>query len=289
MYIMFFNTILFIALGVLMVLAAHGIANRRMGKKHPELLEMPDKVWGSSAFIIRRAGLYVSVLLGTFAVSQNIGDAAFAKDSIIDALTPMLLLESGLGLVSALVFVFTALRSVDKFILSNVDNDNAVVNNNAAVGITECAIFVATGFVSYGALLGEGHITSAWVFFLIGQAVFIVLGYLMEHVIHPSHNAKSDIEKGCIPSALIISSMLLVVAMFVKNGIAGDFYGYSQDIPYFLKMLGIQFGLFVGYLFLIEPILLAGMKLKPTALNGAVVRFAMQLMIAASIVYNVSL
>lgn len=289
MHIMLFNTVLFITLGLVMVLVANSIADRRLKKKHPELIGEANSIWDSKAFIIRRAGLYLSVLLGTYAVSKNIGDAAFAANSIMGGMTLALMIESLLGLASVLVFTFTALHSVDKFILSNVDNDNAVVNNNCAVGVTESAIFIATGLISYGALLGEGHIVSAWVFFLIGQAIFILFGYLMEYVIHPTHNAKSDIEKGCISSALIVSSMLLCVALFVKNGIAGDFYGYSQDIPYFLTMFGLQFGIFIGYMFFIEPFIVKAMNLPPRSVASFSTKVALQLGIAVSIVANVSL
>jgi hypothetical protein len=54
-------------------------------------------------------------------------------------------------------------------------------------------------------------------------------------------------------------------------------------------MFGLQLSLFLTYMFLIEPILLKFMKIKSTALNGAMVRAVMQLTIAGSIVYNVSL
>jgi len=287
--LMLFSTIIFFVLGTIMVSAAHSVANWRMGRKHPELLTNPDALWSSTAFVTRRMGLYAAFLMGTFAVAQNIGNAVFKAGSIADGLTSDLLIESGLGLLSIFAFVFTALRSIDWLILSNVDNDTQVANNNYAVGLTEGAILLGTGFVAYGSLLGEGHITSAWVFFLIGQVVFVVISYLMEYVIHPEHNAKSDIEKGCVASGVIVSTMLLVVAMFVKNGVAGDFYGYAQDIPYFLKMFGLQFGLFLIYMFLMEPILLKVMRIKSTALNGAMIRAVMQLTIAGSIVYNVSL
>ena len=38
MHIMLFNTVLFIALGLVMVLVANSIADRRLKKKHPELI-----------------------------------------------------------------------------------------------------------------------------------------------------------------------------------------------------------------------------------------------------------
>lgn len=289
MELMLFSTVIFFVLGAIMVSAAHSVANWRMARHHPELSTNPEKLWSSTAFVTRRMGLYGAFLIATFAVAQNIGNAVVNADSIAGGLTSGLMLESALGLLSIFAFIFTALRSVDWLILSKVDNDTQVANNNHAVGLTEGAILLGTGFVAYGSLLGEGHITSSWVFFLIGQVVFVAFSYLMEYVIHPEHNAKTEIEKGCVASGVIVSTMLLVVAMFVKNGVAGDFYGYAQDIPYFLKMFGLQLFLFLTYMSLIEPILLKVMKIKSTALNGAMVRAAMQLTIAGSIVYNVSL
>lgn len=289
MELMFFNTALYLVFSIIMVAGAHFIANWRMGRHHPELISNPEKLWGASAFVIRRMGLYAGILIGTFAVSQNIALAVLDAESISAAWEQTLLIDTVLGLLSVYAFIFTALRSVDWLILSKVDNDAAIVENNYAIGITEGAILLGTGFVAYGSLLGEGHMMSAWVFFLIGQAVFILVSLLMEYVIHPQHNAKSDIEQGSIPSAIILSTMLLVIAMFVKNAIAGDFYSYQSDIIYFLKMFGIQFGLFLVYMYLMETVLLKVMKLNSTDLNGAMIRAVMQLMIAASIVYNVSL
>lgn len=288
MDIMIINAAMFLVVGSLMVVLAHKIANWRMRRHHPELID-GEGIWQSNAFVLRRMGLYGAVLLGTFAVVQNISEAHHATELLSAALTPSLLTESALGLISVLLFVFTALRSVDWVILSDVDNDKAVVENNYAVGLTECAILLGTGLVAYGSLLGEGHITSSWAFFVIGQVVFVFISYLMEYVIHPDHNAKSDISKGCMSSAITVSVMLLVVAMFVKNGIAGDFYGYAKDVPYFLKMFGLQFGLFMVYQFVLEPVLLSIMKLNRQSLNGAMIKAVMQLTMAGSIVYSVSL
>lgn len=289
MELMFFNTAIYLVLSIVMVIGAHYIANWRMSRHHPELASNPEKLWGASAFVIRRVGLYAGVLLGTFAVSQNIALAVIEEGAIYVAWEKDLLIDTALGLVSVYAFIFTALRSVDWLILSKVNNDLAIVENNYAIGITEGAILVATGFVAYGSLFGDGSMLSAWVFFLIGQLVFVLVGLLMEYVIHPQHNAKSDIEQGSIPSAIILSSMLLVIALFVKNAIAGDFSGYQSDIIYFLEMFGIQFGLFLVYMYLMESILLKLMKLNSTDLNGAMVRAVMQLMIAVSIVFNISL
>lgn len=289
MELMFFNTALYLITSIFMVAGAHFIANWRLGRHHPELLSDPKKLWNATAFVVRRMGLYAGVLIGTFAVTQNIALTVLDANMISAAWERTLLIETALGLLSVYVFMFTALRTVDWLILSKVDNDTAIVENNHAIGITEGAILLGTGFIIYGSLLGEGHMASAWIFFLIGQFVFIIVSYLMEFVIHPKHNVKSDIENGSVPSAIILSTMMLVIAMFVKNAIAGDFYSYEADILYFLKVFGIQFGLFLVYMYLMETILLKVMRLNAVDMSGAMIRSVMQLMIAASIVYNVSL
>jgi hypothetical protein len=285
--IMLMNTALFIVVASVMVVIAHKFANARLLRKHPELSMV--ELWGTPAFILRRAGLYGGIVIGSFAVAKNIGEKAFETGSVLQALQTNIALESGLGLLSLLLFIFTALRSVDWIILSNIDNDAAMKQNNISLGMTEGAILLGTGFVAYGSLLGEGHMLSSWVFFAIGQVAFVLMSYLLEYVIHPSHNAKSEIERGDLPSGVVVSSMLLVVAMFVKNGIAGDFYGYARDTMYFLKMMGLQIAFFSVYLFIIEPLLMKVMKLESFSLSGTVIRATLQLGMAGMIVYNVSI
>jgi hypothetical protein len=288
MYIMLLNSSLFIVTALIMVLLSHKIANFRLKCKHPELLGS-NALRSSPAFLVRRLGLYLGTMIGTFAVWENISEATQAASSFSEGLTGVVLVESGLGLLSLLVFMFIALRSADWLILSEIDNDLAVNSNNVAVGVTESAILLGTGFVAYGSLLGEGHIASSWVFFIIGQISFVMVSYLMEYIIHPSHNAKTQIKKGDLPSGLIVASMVIVTSIFVKNGIAGDFYGFSRDIPYFAKMMAVQMSIFFTYLFLLEPLLLKAMKLKPFELNVAIIRTGLQLGVGISIVFNVSL
>jgi hypothetical protein len=285
--IMLMNTSVFIVVASVMVVIAHKFANARLLRKHPNWSMF--ELWDTPAFLLRRSGLYGGIVIGSFAVAKNIGEKAFEVDSLFQALQTEIALESGLGLLSLLLFIFTALRSVDWIILSNIDNDAAMKQNNVSLGMTEGAILLGTGFVAYGSLLGEGHILSSWVFFVIGQISFVLMSYLLEYVIHPSHNAKSDIEKGDLPSGIVVSSMLLVIAMFVKNGIAGDFYGYARDTIYFLKMMGLQFAFFGVYLFIVEPLLMKVMKLESFSLSGTVIRATLQLGMAGMIVYNVSI
>lgn len=290
MDIMLFNTVQFFVLSVIMVSLANVVANTRLVKSLNSLgildsLERPLP----AAFLIRRAGLLFAFLMGTFAVSQNIANSVYTTGGILEGLTQSILIESGLGLLSIFAFVFTALKSADVVILNSAKNDKAIFDNNIAVGVTEASILIGTGLVSYGALLGEGHILSAWVFFLIGQVTFVAVSYLMEYVIHPSHKAKTDIENGSIESALIVSSVLLSVGLFVQNAIAGDFTGLYQDSVYFLKLFGLQFALFVGYMFIAESLLVKTMKLERNEIEGVVVRVVLQLTVAFSIVYNVTL
>ena len=274
MEIMIHNTLLSVLFPLALVLIAHNLANWRLGSACKTAAF--DSVWCTPAFIIRRIGLYAAFILGGLALSQNLAEQHDALGSWGAMLGTGPFMEVILGVVSLFAFVFTALRSVDILILSGVKNDDAVIKNNVAVGIVEGGILLSTGFVAFGSLLGEGHILSSWVFFLLGQLVFILFSYMLEYVIHPSHR-------------IIVAVMLVCVSLFVKNGIAGDFASYAKDIPYFFKVFGIQIAFFMGYIMFIEPLLLKVFRLSPVSIGGAAMRAVLQLGVAVTIVANVSL
>ena len=278
-FVLMVNSLGVIVATLLMVIFSDLIANARFKRSNPDA-DM-DTLWKTPAFIVRRTGLYVGTLLGTLAVFENnaaVKLSVATGEAVVSY--PAILAESAMGLISVLMFMFIALRSADWLILANLKNDDAVKENNAAVAITEACILVGTGFVAYGALLGEGHIASSWVFFLIGQSAFVLVSYALEYIIHPSHAAKTDIQKGCIPSALIVGSMIISSALFVKNGIAGDFYGLAVDAWYFLRLMSMQMALFFIYLFCVEPYMLKVMKLTRVSLGGAAVSASAQIFIA---------
>jgi multisubunit Na+/H+ antiporter MnhC subunit len=278
------KTGLYVFIGALMVLIGHHVANFRFSRRHSALLK-EGYIWDVPAFIARRTGLYLAFFMGSCAITENLIAAYVKTGELSSMVSPSLLTESVLGLLSLVVFIFTALRSVDWIILNRINNDNAVISNNVAVGVTEGVILFATGLISYGSLLGEGHITTSWAFFVIGQVLFILIIAAMEHVIHPSHKAKTELEAGNLPSALIVCSMVISVAMFIKTGIAGDFTGYLADTIYLFEMLGIQLSMFFLYMFVVEPLLLMSMKLDDRQnITHVIVRSSLQILVAVTIV-----
>lgn len=289
MELVYFNTAVCFFLVYLSICLSHYIANMRMRSKHPGFLSKSGDAFENKAFIARRIGLYLATALGAFAIAQNISESVISAGNIVDGITITILVESLLGFLSLFVFIFTALTSVDVLILSRVDNNKSIIDGNLAVGITEGAILFSTGLVAYGSLLGEGHILSSWVFFFIGQLTFIVVSYLMEYVIVPSHKAQTEIENGNIDAALLVSSLLIVIGLFVKNGIAGDFSSYAKDIPYFFKLFFIQISMFIGYLVIFEPLLMKITSSSKRTIKGALLSSVMKVLVAAVIILNVSL
>jgi uncharacterized membrane protein YjfL (UPF0719 family) len=284
MEIMLINVVMFVLISAVTSVSVHAIASWRFKRSLMKTGVLLSDEEHQPALALRRAGLYAGALIGAAAIAKNASDwylsGALDLGHIGELLASMALL---------LGFMFTALKAADWLLLSNVNNDRAIANNNLAVGIAEGGILLATGLVAYGSLLGEGHLLSSVVFFVVGQAVFIVVAYAMEYVIHPSHSAKSDLENGCVRSAALVVSMFLAVGLFVQNGIAGDFYGYARDIPYFLKLLGLQLALFGVYLWLIEFIMLRMAGLSLLSNQGVCFRVMSHLSIAYIIASNVSL
>ncbi|MCK5100687.1 MAG: DUF350 domain-containing protein, partial [Desulfobacteraceae bacterium] len=130
----------------------------------------------------------------------------------------------------------------DKIMLGHINNDQECMKGNAAVGVVEACMYIATGFVINGSLSGlstsliEG-VVSTIVFFILGQFVLLVFGYLYE-VITP-FNVRDEIKNNNLAAGISLGGILVALGIILRASIEGPFTGWGTDI--------VNFGIYALY------------------------------------------
>ncbi len=211
----------FVAISVLIIFLAKLLADRRT-------TEFDDDVHiddGNLAVGLRRSGLYLGIAIALCAVVT--GDSKGFYSDILALFT-----DSGLILIS----LFLSRYINDKIMLGHINNDQECMQGNAAVGIVEACMYIATGFVLNGSLTGLSNtmvesILSTLVFFILGQAALLIFGYLYE-VITP-FNVRDEIKKGNPAAGLGLGGILIALGIILRSSIAGPSTDWSIDIANF--------------------------------------------------------
>jgi uncharacterized membrane protein YjfL (UPF0719 family) len=244
----------FVIISVLIIGIAKFMADRRT-------VEFDDDAHiddGNLAVGLRRAGLYLGIAI---ALSASIGGASVSFFS--DVIT---LLADG---VLILICLFSCRFINDKIMLGPINNDQECMKGNAAVGVTEACMYIATGFVLNGSLSGTNSnlmesVLSTIVFFILGQLVLLIFGYLYE-VITP-FNVRDEIKNNNLAAGIGLGGILVALGIILRSSIEGPFTGWGDDIA--------NFGMYALYgiiMLLIFRAIIAKMLLPTTKLSVEIV------------------
>jgi uncharacterized membrane protein YjfL (UPF0719 family) len=244
----------FVIISVLIIGIAKFMADRRT-------VEFDDDAHiddGNLAVGLRRAGLYLGIAI---ALSASIGGASVSFLS--DVIT---LLADG---VLILICLFSCRFINDKIMLGPINNDQECMKGNAAVGVTEACMYIATGFVLNGSLSGTNSnlmesVLSTIVFFILGQLVLLIFGYLYE-VITP-FNVRDEIKNNNLAAGIGLGGILVALGIILRSSIEGPFTGWGDDIA--------NFGMYALYgiiMLLIFRAIIAKMLLPTTKLSVEIV------------------
>ena len=191
---------------------------------------------GNVAVGLRRAGLYLGIAI---ALSGAMGGSS--NGFFIDLIQ---LLVDGLIITG---FMFSS-RSINDFImLSNINNDEECVKEfprsdgsklvgNTAVGMVEAGMYIATGFILNGSISGAGgtffqSIASVILFFILGQIVLLVFGFLYE-LITP-FNVRNEIKDNNLAAGIGLGGILIALGIILRSSISGPFTGWANDLAGF--------------------------------------------------------
>ncbi len=218
--IYFGQSIIYALIVFLFIFVAKKIADKKVSALYNADHEI--EVSRNMAVAFRRAGLYLAIGIAMFAaVGSDNGASTFVEDLLIQALDGVLIM----------VFLFVAMLINDKFILRNINNDEAVKENNIAVGLVEFGAYIATGLIAYGSFSDVGPWYSSIVFFILGQAVLIGMVLIYEY--STKFNVLDEIKKGNISAGLMVSGILIAYSLILKASIIGPFSGWYEDITAF--------------------------------------------------------
>ncbi len=143
------------------------------------------------------------------------------------------------------IFVLIAQYVNDVFIITGLNNNEAVARKNNAVAVTETGSSIATAVIAYGAFSGGigSRFVQSVVFLILGQVVLIAVFHLFDWL-HPA-DLLGNIRTGEVPSAIVSSGMLIAVSLILKSAIQGQFFGWGKGFAEFFFAAAMGLGLLV--------------------------------------------
>ena len=166
------------------------------------------------AVALRHCGLVLGTALGLTAAIEF--DPAHYRADLFWALID--------GGVLTVLMVIVSIIS-DKVVIHNASNKRQLQQQNVAVGITEGSMFLATGFIAYGALSIEnvGQLT-ALAFFGLGQVALLATALVYE-ILTP-FRVVDLIKNGNKAAGITLGGLLVSISLILSGSIAGPFQGW---------------------------------------------------------------
>lgn len=174
------------------------------------------------ALAFRQAGVYIGLAIAMFGAVSG-ADQGFFKDVI----------ELGAYAILSAVLLTGSLEISNRAVLPKINNNDAVKDNNLAVGLVEFGGCIATGLIALGAFAGSGPFLSSIIFFLAGQAALLVMIALYEYIT-PFVIIK-EVEKNNVAAGVLLAAMQIAVAFIIYRSIEGDFVSWEADMFAFAK------------------------------------------------------
>ena len=246
---------LFVVISVLLIWIAKIIADRRTTEFNDDI--QIDN--GNRAVGIRRAGFYLSVAIALSGALSGVSKGLWMD-------TVWLLIDGGL----ILFCLFASRFFNDRIMLANIDNDTECMRlfknqsgikekGNTTVGIVECGMYIATGFILSGSLSGASislaeSILSTLLFFVLGQAALLFFGFVYQ-LITP-FNVREQIKANNPAAGIGLAGMLIALGIILFASIRGPFTGWISDITSFGIYTAYGMVMLIIFRFVIDRLLL---------------------------------
>lgn len=213
---------------------------------------------GNVAVGLRRAGLYLGIAIAMSGALSG-PSAGFWQDLLHLAVDGLIITG----------FLFSARFINDLIMMGHLDNDSEctktftlpdgrTVIGNTALGTVEAAMYIATGFILKGSLSGGGgtfaqSLLSALLYFIIGQAVLLIFGFLYELV--TPFNVREEI-KNNLAAGIGLGGILIALSIILMSSLSGPFTGWGRDLAGFVIYTVFGMILLLGFRGFIDRILL---------------------------------
>lgn len=146
------------------------------------------------------------------------------------------LLGQALELAWVVVALLLVRSVVDAVVLVRIGNTEELLTGNTALGVVEAGFYVGFGFILNGSLtggaatLGQG-LASTVVFGALGLAVMVAVYWLHELVTR--WHLRDHLREGRLTAAYEAAGVLASVGIVVREGVAGDFTGWTDGLVAF--------------------------------------------------------
>ena len=150
----------------------------------------------------------------------------------------------------------------DKLILFKFRvSEELIRDHNQGTGAVSAGISVASGFIIYGAVSGEGgSIWTVLVFWALGQVLLILAGLVYE-LITP-YNIHEQIEKDNVAAGVSFAGALVSIGIIIGLAGEGDFTAWSVDLPVYIGFAVLGLILLPIIRLLTDKVLLPTVKLS---------------------------
>jgi uncharacterized membrane protein YjfL (UPF0719 family) len=149
----------------------------------------------------------------------------------------------------------------DKLILFKFRvSEELIRDHNQGTGVVSAGISVASGFIIYGAVSGEGgSIWTVLVFWVLGQILLILAGLVYERI--TPYNIHEQIEKDNVAAGVSFAGALVSIGIIIGLAGEGDFTAWSVDLPVYLGFAVLGLILLPIIRLLTDKVLLPTVKL----------------------------
>ncbi len=164
------------------------------------------------------------------------------------------------GLISVVLLNISILIN-DKLVLHAFDNTKELIEDqNCGTGAVECATYIATGLIIFGAISGEGgNLFTAIVFWALGQGVMVIAGIIYNLII--SYDIHDQIEKDNVAAGVGFAGALLAMGNVIRLAVSGDFESWRINLTSFIVYALAGLVLLPLVRILVDKILLPGQRL----------------------------
>ncbi len=177
------------------------------------------------------------------------------------------------GLVNDLISL--AIYGIQSIILLNISiflcdwvilyrfkvKDELLRDRNQGTGAVVFGTSIASGFVIYGSVSGEGgSIWTAGAFWILGQILLILATFIYNRI--TSFNIHEEIEKDNVAAGIAFSGALIAMGIVVGLAAEGDFVSWTENLTNFAKYAFLGLAALPLMRTITDRILLPGVRLS---------------------------
>ena len=225
------------------------VVNDLLHREYKLNFELVEK--DNAALALALVGYYFGLVLalGGTIVGPSAGLVEDLTDLVIYGILSVILLNISWFLCDKLILY--------KFKVS----EELIRDHNQGTGAVSAGISIASGFIIYGAVSGEGgNIWTVLGFWALGQVILILAGLVYE-LITP-YSIHEEIEKDNVAAGVSFAGALVAIGVIIGLAGEGDFTAWSVDLPVYIGFAILGLILLPIIRLLTDKVLLPTVKLS---------------------------